>query len=192
MKNFILLAICTLWFSGLSAQNVERYKTYHDKGRTLILKGDYKNAIHNLDTAILIMPYYSAIFQDRGYAQMQLKNYTSAIQDFNHVLDKKPYLDEVRLQRGMALYHLNRLMEAEDDLIQVVNSTPTRIREATIYLDNIQKEKQIITQNLNRNELNKMRIHIENERVNRARHREEIIWGTVVPLAFWTSVFLCW
>ena len=192
MKNLILIALCILCFTELSSQNVERYKEYHDRGRTFILKGDYKNAIHNLDTAISIMPYYSTIFQDRGYAQMQLKNYTAAIQNFNHVLDKKPYLDEVRLQRGMALYHLHRLNEAEEDLIQVVNSTPIRVREATIYLDNIQKEIQIITQNQNRNDLYKVRNHLENERLSRARHREEIIWGTVVPLAFWSSVFLCW
>ena len=187
MKNIILIALGILCFTELSSQNVERYKTYHDKGRTLILKGDYQNAIHNLDTAISIMPYYSTIFQDRGYAQMQLKNYNSAVLDFNHVLNKKPYLDKVRLQRGMALYHLQRLKEAEDDLIQVVNSTPNKMQEAISYLDNIQKEK-----HNNRDDLSQMRLHIENERINRARNREEVIWGTVVPLAFWTSVFLCW
>ncbi len=192
MKNLFLITLCILCFTELSSQNVERYKKYHDKGRAFILKGEYKNAIYNLDTAISIMPYYSAIFQDRGYAQMQLKDYTAAIQNFNHVLNKKPFLDEVRLQRGMALYHLHRLNEAEEDLIQVVNSTPNRIREATLYLDNIQKEKQIIIQNQNRNDLNEIRNQLENKRLNRARHREEIIWGTAFPLAFWTSVFLCW
>ena len=188
MKNILLVVLCILCFTELRSQNVERYKEYHDKGRSQILKGNYKNAIHYLDTAISIMPYYSTIFQDRGYAQMQLKEYTAAIFDFDNVLNKKPYLDEVRLQRGMALYHLQRLDEAEEDLIQVLNSTPNKIREATIYLENIQKEKQLI----NQNDLDEMRNRVESERLNRARHRENIIWGTVVPLAFWTSVFLCW
>ena len=191
MKKIILIILGFLCFSGLSSQNVERYKDYHDKGRTLILKGEYNHAIQSLDTAISIMPYYSTIFQDRGYAQMQLKNYDAAVLDFNHVLDKKPYLDEVRLQRGMALYHLNRLDEAEVDLIRVINSTPNKMQEAIIYLDNIEKEKQLIAQNVHRN-LHAKRLQIENQRLNRARHREEIIWGTAVPLAFWTTVFLCW
>lgn len=192
MKSIILIGIGIFCFTGLSSQNVERYKKYHDKGRMLILEGDYKNAIHNLDTAISIMPYYSTIFQDRGYAQMQLKNYEAAIIDFNQVLDKKPYLDEVRLQRGMVLYHLNRLKEAEKDLITVVNNNPNKMHEALIYLDNIRKEKEFIAQNKNRNNLKQMRMYIEQERLNRARHREEIIWNTAIPLAFWTSVFLCW
>ncbi|PKQ68686.1 hypothetical protein [Labilibaculum manganireducens] len=192
MKNLLFLFIGVFGFSGVFSQNVERYMEYHDNGRTLILQGEYEKAILYLDTAITIMPYYSTIFQDRGYAKMQLKKYDEAILDFDHVLSKKPYLSEVRLQRGMALYHLNRLNESESDLIEVLNSNPNKSREVIIYLDNIQRERDITAQQNYDAMLQSMRFQVENERIYRARHREEVIWNTVVPLAFWTTVFLTW
>ncbi|MBN2598666.1 hypothetical protein [Labilibaculum sp.] len=192
MKNLLFLVIGIFGFSGVFSQNVERYMEYHDKGRTLILQGEYEKAVLYLDTAINIMPYYSTIFQDRGYAKMQLKKYAEAILDFDHVLSKKPYLSEVRLQRGMALYHLNRLNESESDLIEVLNSNPNKSREVIIYLDNIQKEREITAQQNYDAMLQSIRFQVENERLYRARHREEVIWNTVVPLAFWTTVFLTW
>lgn len=192
MKNLLLLVVGVFYFSGVFSQNVERYKKYHDNGRTLILQGEYQKAISHLDTAINIMPYYSTIFQDRGYAKMQLKKYDDAILDFNHVLSKKPYLSEVRLQRGMALYHTNHLNESELDLLEVLHSNPNKSHEAIIYLDNIQKERKITAQQNHDEMLQSIRFKIENERIYRARHREEVIWSTVVPLAFWTTVFLTW
>ena len=188
MKKSILILICLVCNVVLFAQNVERYKEYHDKGRNLILQGEYKKAIPYLDSAIVIMPYYTAIFQDRGYAKMQLKKYQEAIIDFDHVLDKKPYLSEVHLQRGMALYHQNRLDESEMDLLEVLNSNPSKSKEAVIYLNNIQKEREITSQQ----NLSSLRYKVEKERISRARHREEIIWNTAIPLAFWTTVFLSW
>ena len=192
MKKLLFLLISIFYFSAIFSQNVKRYKEYHDNGRKLILQGEYEKAILNLDTAITIMPYYSAIFQDRGYAKMQIKKYQEAILDFDHVLSKKPYLSEIRLQRGMALYHENRLDESESDLITVLNSNPNKNREAIIYLDNIQKEREFASQQNHDEMLRSIRYQVENERIYRARHREEVIWNTVLPLAFWTSIFLSW
>lgn len=192
MKNIFFLVVGVFYFSGVFSQNVERYKEYHDKGKTLILQGEYEKAILYLDTAINIMPYYPTIFKDRGYAKMQLKKYEDAILDFDHVLNKKPYLFEVRLQRGMALYHVNRLNESESDLLEVLNSKPNKSHEAIIYLNNIREEREITSQQNYDEMLQSIRFKIENERIHRARHREEVIWNTIVPLAFWTTVFLSW
>jgi tetratricopeptide (TPR) repeat protein len=191
MKATIIILLNVLISFSLPAQNVERYMKYHDKGRMLILEGKYEKAIPQLDTAIRIMPYYPTIYQDRGYAYMQLKKYDKAILDFDHVLQKKPYMTEVRLQRGMAYYHLSRLNDAEQDLIAVANANPQKSKEAIIYLENIGKEKEIAYLQ-NQEKLHYLRLQVENERLQRARHREEVIWNTVVPLAFWTTVFLTW
>lgn len=191
MKASIFILIGLLFSLTVQSQNVERYMKYHDKGRMLILEGKHEQAIPYLDTAINIMPYYPTIFQDRGYAYMQLKKYKKAILDFDHVLAKKPYMNEVKLQRGMAYYHLNRLNDSERDLIDVLNANPNKGREVIIYLDNIQKEKEIAYLK-NQQQLDYLRLQVENERLQRARHREEVIWNTVVPLAFWTTVFLTW
>ena len=190
-KLISLLILLTLSLASVKAQNVERYKAYHDKGRMFILEGKYEEAITQLDTAIQIMPYYARIFQDRGYAYMQLKNYKLAIRDFNHVLKKQPYLNEVKLQRGMALYHLNYLDEAERELIAIKKARPDKNIEATYYLESINKEKELMHYK-EQEEINLLRYQTEFRRLKRARHREDIIWNTVVPLAFWTSVFLAW
>jgi len=190
-KLISIVILLTLSLASVKAQNVERYKDYHDKGRMLILEGKYQEAIAQLDTAIQIMPYYARIFQDRGYAHMQLKNYELALLDFDHVLKKQPYLNEVKLQRGMALYHLNYLDEAERDLLSIRKARPDKNIEAEYYLESINKEKELLRYK-EQERINILRYQAESRRLERARHREDVIWNTVVPLAFWTSVFLTW
>ncbi|MGQ1909370.1 tetratricopeptide repeat protein [Marinifilum sp. RC60d5] len=191
MKKQIIFLLGLFLCSALQAQNIERYMNYHDKGRMLILEGKYQSAISYLDTAINIMPYYPTIFLDRGYAKMQVKQYDNAISDFTHVLNKKPYLTEARLQRGMAYYHVNRLDESEQDLLLVMKSNPSKSQEVILYLNNIRQERELIADK-NRQTLYQLKLTAENERIKRARHREEVIWNSVVPLAFWTTVFLTW
>ncbi|WP_195715296.1 hypothetical protein [Ancylomarina sp. 16SWW S1-10-2] len=192
MNKFITIIGLLLFFSlSINGQNVERYKEHHDKGRLLILEGKYKEAISQLDTAINNMPYYARIFQDRGYAYMQIKKYQQAILDFDHVLEKQPYLNEVKLQRAMALFHLNYLDDAEKDLITIIKSRPEGNDEAEYYLENINKEKELIRFK-EQEKINDLKYRVETRRLERARHREDVIWNTVVPLAFWTSVFLTW
>lgn len=190
-KIITLLSLLIICSFSINAQNVERYKKYHDKGRLLILEGKYQKAISQLDTAINIMPYYARIFQDRGYAYMQVKKYEQAIRDFDHVLKKQPYLNEVKLQRGMALYHLNYLDDAEKDLLTIRKARPDKNFEAEYYLESINKQKELMRYK-EEERINELRYRAETRRLERARHREDIIWNTVVPLAFWTSVFLTW
>jgi tetratricopeptide (TPR) repeat protein len=190
-KLITILILLTISLASVKAQNIERYKKHHDKGRLLILEGKYQQAISQLDTAINIMPYYARIFQDRGYAYMQLKNYKLAIRDFDHVLKKQPYLNEVKLQRGMALYHLNYLDDAERDLLSIRKARPDKNFEAEYYLESINQEKELI-RNKEQERINELRYRAETHRLDRARHREDVIWNTVVPLAFWTTVFLTW
>ncbi len=191
MKKYFLILTLLLFAIGGKAQNVERYKKYHDKGRMLILKGEYNKAVTCLDSAIMIMPYYTAIFQDRGYAYMQLKKYREAIADFDHVLSRKPYMNEARLQRGMAFFQTSQLDLAEYDLLQVSKSSPNKSREVTMYLNYIAEEKAAAQQELMEYH-SALQQQAEMERIQRARHREEVIWNTVIPLAFWTTVFLTW
>jgi len=192
MNKFITLTtLFLLSFVSITAQNVERYKDYHDKGRKLILVGKYTQAITHLDTAIQIMPYYARIFQDRGYAYMQLKNYEAALRDFDHVLEKQPYMNQVRLQRGMALYHLNYIDDAEKDLLAVRKATPNKNYEAEYYLENINRERELLRLQ-QQQQIDELRYMAESRRIERARHREDVIWNSLVPLAFWTALFLSW
>ncbi|MFA8433484.1 MAG: hypothetical protein ACEPOZ_03110 [Marinifilaceae bacterium] len=192
MRLRLLFILSILISTTVSSQNIERYKEYHDAGRMLILEGKYKEAIPQLDTAIAIMHYYPTIYQDRGYAKMQLKDYEGALSDFNHVLEKKPYMKEVRLQRAMALFHLNELSWAEEDLLIVLKDSPVKSKEAVDYLYQVQNALQKQAEEAYQRDFYLIQAQLERERILRARHREQVIWNTVVPLAFWTTVFLTW
>lgn len=188
----IVFAIIFFWVINPGIpQNVERYKKYHDRGREEVLQGKYEIAISYFDTANQIMPYYPTIYQDKGYAEMQLKRYEDAVEDFNYVLEKKPYMHEVRLQRGIAFYHLDQFDLARIDLEAVIKNSSKKIAEANEYLDYTLRAIAEIDA-LNQAEIDAQQAILEKERLAAARQREALIWGTVVPLALWTALFIWW
>ena len=194
LKNIraIVFAIIFFWMiNPVIPQNVERYKKYHDRGREEVLQGRYEIAILYFDTANQIMPYYPTIYQDKGYAGIQLKRYEDAVEDFNYVLEKKPYMHEVRFQRGIAFYHLDQFDLAKIDLEEVINNSPKKIAEADKYLEYTLMAIAEIDA-LNQAEINAQQAILEKERLAAARQREAMIWGTVVPLALWTALFIWW
>ncbi len=188
----IIFAITFFWIiNPVTPQNVERYKKYHDRGREEVLQGRYEIAISYFDSANKIMPYYPTIYQDKGYAEMQLKRYEDAVEDFSYVLEKKPYMHEVRLQRGIAFYHLDQFDLARIDLEEVINNSPKKIAEADKHLDYTLRAFAKIDA-LNQAEINSQQAILEKERLAAARQREAMIWGTVIPLALWTALFIWW
>lgn len=192
MKNLLILSILVMSANILLSQNVERYKIHHNTARKLILEGNYNLAISELDKAIDIMPYYASMYQDRAYAYMQLKQYNKALIDIDYVLREKPYLTEIKLQKAMAFFHLKKIKIAELLLIEIINNSTEKNSEAEIYLSAINEEYDLRANNSQRLRINILREKVEYERIKRARHRESVIMGTVLPLVLWSSLFLSW
>ncbi len=190
---FVLFSLAFL--INISAQDrAGDYKQYMDQGREEALQGKYRAAITNFNQAIGLMPYYYLLYQDRGYAEMQLKQYDEAISDFSVVLDKKPYVIESRYLRGIAYFNVDRLEDALSDMEYLANE-PNPPKEVQTYLEKIRyllSQEQKKSASVVDKEWQIEQQKLERERIERSRQTEAIIWGTVVPLAFWTAVFLTW
>lgn len=189
----ILLILAFSGIAGLFAQRAADYKAPADRGRSLALAGEYQAAVAALDSAIRIMPYYPALFKDRGYARLQLRDYQGAVEDFSVVLDKQPYQHEIRMLRGVARLNLNLNREALQDFQAVKQEAPENPR-VDAYID-LARQAIAASQGGAGNAYEaylQSRQYLEDQRYNEMRRREAIIWGTVVPLLFWTTVFATW
>lgn len=187
-KNLLLLVLLVSLLSGFG-QRASDYKRFLDAGRTAVLKGDYAIGKAYFDTAIHVMPYYPTIYQDRGYALMQLKQYNKAIEDFSIVLEKEPYQHEIRALRGEALYYLGRDEEALRDFEQVVKEDPTNNR-ALKRLETLRTTAHANA--AQQTQIDNERRYEEDARFRAACEREDVIFNTVLPLLFWTAVFATW
>ncbi len=182
---FVFLVPVTLF-----AQRAGEYKKYHDEGRKCVLQGEYQKGVAYFDTAASIMPYYALIYQDRAYAHMQLHNYQSALNDFDQALKMKPFLHDLYLQKGIAMFHLGRYLDARIQLQNFWAENPDNVM-VNDYL-RFTEQALMLQEKKREDELNKYQFEQERYRWERAREREQIIWDTVLPLTFWTVVFLSW
>ncbi|MDO9511060.1 MAG: hypothetical protein Q7J34_04830 [Bacteroidales bacterium] len=185
---FVLFAF--LMIPMAFSQRAEDYQFYMNTGREEVLKGNYTTGIVYFDTAIRIMPYYPVLYQDRGYAHLQMKQYGEAASDFSKALDKKPWLTELRFLRGVSYFNLGKTQQAYDDFIRVTEENPQH-PQAFDYM-NTCKETLTETFGNSSHEANEWARQAEEERYYRSREREAVIWGTVIPLLLWTAVFASW
>ncbi|WP_299465956.1 hypothetical protein [uncultured Microscilla sp.] len=196
MKNtiYLILLITGLTYQA-QAQKVLEYKQYYHTGQAQVKAGQYDAAIASLDKAIERMPYYSAMYAERGKAKLKVKDYAGAIRDFTVVLQKKSYDAQAYLQRGIAYYHLQDYNNAEFDLKDALHYRPEN-SEAKQYLDKTLAKQEELRQLAlqQQNEIlatqNRTNQRDEWERRQRRFYRNQLIWGTIVPLAVWTSILL--
>jgi tetratricopeptide (TPR) repeat protein len=196
MKNTIYLILLIVgWAYQAQAQKVLEYKQHYHTGQAQLKAGQYEAAIASLDKAIERMPYYSAIYAERGKAKLKAKDYAGAVEDLTIALQKKSYDAKAYLHRGIAYYHLQNYNYAEYDLKDALHYSP-RNREAKQYLDKTLAQQEALRQAaLNQqNEIlaNQNRPNQRNdwERRQRRFYRNQLIWGTIVPLAIWTGILL--
>lgn len=196
MKNTIYFLILIASFAyQAKAQKVLEYKQHYHTGQAQIKAGQYEAAIASLDKAIERMPYYSAIYAARGRAKLQTKDYAGAVEDFTITLQKKSYDADAYLQRGIAYYHLQNYNYAEYDLKDALHYSPNN-REAKQYLDKVLAKQEELRQVAlqQQNEIlatqNRQNQRDEWERRQRRFYRNQLIWGTIVPLAVWTGILL--
>lgn len=191
LLSFVLLGIT----NSVHAQRVLEYKKYYHDGQAKLKAGKYEDAIVDLDKAIDRMPYYSAMYAERGRAKLKTKDYAGAIDDFTTTLQKKSYDFHSYLQRGIAYFHLQDYTNAELDLQEALHYKPYD-REAKKYLTQTQAKQQEIRRQLiqKQNEIlaaqNRETEITRWERRQRRRYRNQLIWGTIIPLAIWTGILI--
>lgn len=194
MKKTIIAFFLIFINSFVFSQHVDEYKNYHEHGRELLLQGLYNEAIIQLDSAISMMPYGSEMYYERGYSKMQLKKYKESILDFSMVINKTPHKYHAYISRAIARYHIDNFYGAKQDLKKALNKDPENsiAKEYLAIVENALKEIRQQNNQQTYNSIHQKQTELQNSRYERRRQREQVIWGTVIPIAFWTSIFLTW
>ncbi len=200
MKKILAIIFTLTFFCGFSQQEspLEQYKLYQEQGRNYLLQSKYDSAIVMLDTAITMMPYSHSMYYERGYAYMQMKKYNSAINNFSHVIDKADYKYVAYLNRGICYFETNQFQNAKSDFERTLELDPDN-KTARQFLDetnnaityyNSQKKQR--NNSNNQNQVAVRQRQLEQQIIDRRRNQEAIFWGTVIPMVFWSTIFLTW
>ncbi len=190
---FLLLSLVTQ-AQHTSKKDVSQYKPYQDSARALLLRGKYKKAVAKFDTSLSIMPYNSGAYYERGYCHMQLGNYSKALLDFSTVIERADYKYQAYIGRAMAKYQLNDFYGARNDLEHALKLNPED-KEAKRYktlvdgaIAELERQNNAITMK----RIQQQQMQEQRDRYARRRNLEGLVWGTIIPMAFWTTIFLTW
>ncbi len=191
MKRFLVYTfLMALGLYGFAQEDVNDYKDYQQSGRDHIIAGQYKQAIAAFDSALNIMEYSSSSFYERGFAKMELSNYSGAIRDFSKVIELAPHKYYAYTNRAICYMHQDNLMAAKRDIKKALELDPENEQAIEVKLE-VDKALAYIQQQ-QQEELNKMMYQEEQVRQQRRSNNAAIIAGTLIPLAFWTTIFLTW
>ena len=114
---------------ALNLLNPDSSQFYRMRGKAKYDKGQYEDAIADLNEALRIKPDDFKIYYNRGVAKGTLGQYESAISDYDKVLRIKPdladvYLVDVYFNRGVAKYELGKYEAAISDFEIVFHKEP--------------------------------------------------------------------
>jgi len=84
----------------------------HSLGIIHYQRGNYEDAIHQIDLALRTSPHVAEAHGNRGDALMRLKHFEEALASFDRAVALKPDYAEAFSNRGVALAELKRLDEA--------------------------------------------------------------------------------
>jgi len=75
-------------------------ESHHKRGRELLQKGAYQQAIEELTKAILLNPRHALALNARGFAYMQIREARKAVADFAAAIEIDP--DYVNARQNLA------------------------------------------------------------------------------------------
>ncbi|MFC2100922.1 tetratricopeptide repeat protein [Bacteroidota bacterium] len=103
MRHFLFIIIITLLFTNCNPPKADQYV---ESGRNMILKGQFKKAITDLNKAISIDSQNAEAYFLRGTARHNLRNIDSAIEDYTISISLDSENPEVFYNRGSARFFL--------------------------------------------------------------------------------------
>ena len=190
MKILLIIYLTVLFGVGYSQSN--RFlvaEKYHQTSRDFLLKGQYDTSIVYLDSALALMPYGFELYFERGYANMQQEKFENAITDFSIIINKADYKYEAYFNRGVCFFQIGDLEKAKFDFLRLLELDPQNKR-AEEYLAQIGLNENYKT--VNSNQFSSKKKELRENLYWQRRRNERLIWGTVIPIVFWTTVFLTW
>ena len=112
MKSFLLIGLL-LVVSFTEAQ--KSAKDYTQKGRDLLEKEEYVEALVNLNEAIELDPNYAAAYYLRGNIKDNFEDRHGAMKDYNLAIEKNPKFADALYARGNVKMKLQDYYGAVDD-----------------------------------------------------------------------------
>lgn len=95
-------------------------KEYTQKGRDLLEKEEYVEALLNLNKAIELDPNYSAAYYLRGNIKENFEDRHGAMKDYNMAIEKNPKFADALFARGNVKMKLQDYYGAIDDFTAVI------------------------------------------------------------------------
>lgn len=84
-------------------RNMSEAEALHARGRELMQKGDFEQAIRALSDAIALHPGHALAFNARGYCYMARRKYKEAIADFDEAIRLRPGYENAMANRAAAV-----------------------------------------------------------------------------------------
>ena len=113
MKSTLLIGLLVLVAFVTNAQTTA--KDYTQKGRDLLEKREYVEALVNLNKAIELDPNYSAAYYLRGNIKDNFEDRHGAMKDYNLAIEKNPKFADALYARGNVKMKLQDYYGAVDD-----------------------------------------------------------------------------
>ncbi len=136
MRRFLIVFfVCCLAVPG--RVSAETAREYLDRGKVLILKGEYDKAVSDFDKALSINPKNADAFRNRGLAWLRKGDRDKAIADFTKSLGIDPKSAWAYTNRGLAWWRKGEYDKALPDYLKAVeidtNFVPASNNLASFY-----------------------------------------------------------
>jgi tetratricopeptide (TPR) repeat protein len=112
MKKYYLLLVFIAFAFSVYAQSA---KEYTQKGRDLLEKGEYVEALFNLNKALDMDPNQAAAYYLRGNIKDNFEDRHGAMKDYNMAIEKNPKFTDAFFARGNVKMKLQDYYGAIDD-----------------------------------------------------------------------------
>ncbi|MFH1768943.1 MAG: tetratricopeptide repeat protein [Candidatus Omnitrophota bacterium] len=113
----------SLW-NDVVRKSPQKARVYSHRGKAFLDNKEYKNALVDLNRALLLDSLYPEVYNQRGVLFARRKEYDEAIADFNKALDIHPYFVEVYNNRGAVFLDLREYDKAIDDFGRALEICP--------------------------------------------------------------------
>lgn len=113
-------------FDAAVRHDPSRWKSWHNRGVSRALLGQYPEALHDFDKVVELKPDYPNAWFNRAELRLELRQFTVAAEDYTHALRLQPDDPAALLGRGRAYLGEGLWDLAIADFDQVLQQEPTR------------------------------------------------------------------
>jgi len=119
--------VLRLEIGSYSKDNAFKDFELFEKGLVATDKGNYNEAVKYYSQFIIIYPYSTEAYNNRGTAKSNLNDYTGAIQDYNKAIEINQYYSIAYYNRGIAKSDLGDLTGAIQDFNKAIEIDPNYV-----------------------------------------------------------------